>query len=445
MRAARFVVLFSLVAVLCLGGGVRAQEPVRTGSIEGTVQSKEGSNAGVEVTAIETATGQAYFRKTNEQGRFRFSGLPPGEFQVFAAAEGFYPVWETGTVDVETPWRPELSTETRVVREHFRFLDFSRTAIDIFRLNSVICFGVIKSVERLPESPKDAQEGTFRVTVSVKNILKGKDVPDTIAVKQAFGLLQTPSLRAGQEVLLLLESSVLEVGSGIMPGYLLFYPEFEARDIFLRPRMWQLFEMTRAHRVSRPELVKWLFEGIESGEFRLGSALDASAILTRSREMANSPVKKSGPVDPFDLADPRQPLFSEAQIKRMSEVVFQDDSMMWADLGVIQLLIDLEYPEVEGLLFAQIEKRKFNWTEPTGDLLRLHSSLRKETEPGRLAKLFEGVRSAVYHRVEQEGSDGKRRTPYERISKVWLLAGPHLSLILKSYLWTVEHPAKDTK
>lgn len=108
MRIVRFAILFSMLALLCFGGTALAKESAPTGRIEGTLRLKEGSNAGVEVTAIETATGQPYFTKTDEKGRFRFSELPEGEVTVFSTGGWYSPVSVTGMVGGGRVWQPEL-------------------------------------------------------------------------------------------------------------------------------------------------------------------------------------------------------------------------------------------------------------------------------------------------------------------------------------------------
>ncbi len=441
MRAARFAALFSLVAVLYFGGIVRAQEPAWTGSIEGTVRVKEASNAAVEVTAIEADTGRPYFTKTDERGRFRFTGLPAGEFQVFAATEGFYPVWETGTVDVETPWRPELLLKTRIIRggQPLQRLELIFLALERFRSASSIYFGVIESAEKLPKPEDDGSADTFRVTVIVREVLKGKQTSDWVSVEQKFGILQASSIVPEQEVLVFVPAS--ENVSGNRRGYFFLYPEIDGREIFLQPLLWELFEMARTNHVSRPELIEWLTRGIENKGTRGTAAAEARSILRRKEE--NSSTRKSRSEDSFDLADPEQPLFSEGQIKRIADVVFQDDEMVETDIGVVRLLIGLKYPPTEKLLLNRIEKRKTDWTEPTATLLQLHSSLREEEESKRLAKLFEEVQTAAAVRISLETPE--KMTPHEQSSKARLLAGPPLSLILKSYFWTLEHPAKDVK
>jgi hypothetical protein len=444
MRTVRFAILFSMLALLCFGGTALAQESARTGCIEGTVRLKEGSNAGVEVTAIETATGQPYFTKTDEKGRFRFSELPPGEFQVFTATERFYPVWETGMVNIETPWQPELLIERRMRLKtpngltHIIFY----AALERFRESAAVCLGTITSISLIPGT-SDSTGQKYLLGVVVQENLKGEVATRWVTVEATFNQPFAETVQPGREILVCFTKAGPATELSIRRFFLV--PESPSKIWALDRRLWQLVSMVRLNRATRPELVEWLITGIVEKETREQTTWEALNILKRGRAETKSEIEEIGNPDPFDLAVDGQPLFSEAQTKRIADVIFQDDSMLRTDLEVIRLLIDLKYPQAEELLLAQIEKRKNDWTGLTGNLLLLHSSLRKEKEPERLAKLFENVQSAASLRVALENPNQTQMTQDERISKVRALAEPQLLAILKSYLWTIEHPAKDAQ
>lgn len=444
MRAARFAALFSLMAVLYFGGIVRAQEPVRTGSIEGTVRVKDAFNAGVEVTAIEADTGRPYFTKTDERGRFRFSGLPPGEFQVFAAAEGFYPVWEVGTVEAETTWRPELSTETRVRLRRSVGLT-SRIffpALDIFRGADAVCLGTITSIHREPGISDDT-DWKCSLNVAIQSNLKGEATPRWITVEAEYRREFAENIQLGRQILVCFGRA--DTVSGLAVQRFFLFPKNPSPMWAWHQRIWELVSIAQAGQTTRPELVEWLVTGIVEKRTRDQATLEVLNILKRSRGEKRADTGNIDQSDPFDLADPEQPLFSEAQMKRIADSIFQDDAVTETDLDVARLLIGLKYAGSEKLLLTRIEKRKTDWTGPTGNLLRLHSSLKTEKEPGRLANLFESVQFAARMKVYLENPNQTQMPVEEQVSRMRVLAEPQLLAILKSYLWTVEHPAKDAK
>ena len=71
-------------------GSIYCQESVSYGGISGTVDDPSGSPmANVRVTASAGPTGQTFRSSTDERGRFRFSYLPLGPYQVTGHRDGF--------------------------------------------------------------------------------------------------------------------------------------------------------------------------------------------------------------------------------------------------------------------------------------------------------------------------------------------------------------------
>src|ERR1700733_12436511 len=81
-------ILLLLLAVVLLPLAVRAQNT--TSSLTGTVTDSSGASvAGADVTVANTATGVEYRAKTNQQGLYRVSQLPPGNYSMKVENAGF--------------------------------------------------------------------------------------------------------------------------------------------------------------------------------------------------------------------------------------------------------------------------------------------------------------------------------------------------------------------
>jgi hypothetical protein len=86
----RRILLLLLLAVVLLPLAVRAQNT--TSSLTGTVTDSSGASvAGADVTVANTATGVEYRAKTNQQGLYRVSQLPPGNYSMKVENAGFAP------------------------------------------------------------------------------------------------------------------------------------------------------------------------------------------------------------------------------------------------------------------------------------------------------------------------------------------------------------------
>src|SRR5262245_54475516 len=85
----RFGVFVMLAAVL-LSASVAAAQIGGSGSIQGTVLDASGAALpGATVTATNVATGIATVRQATGAGVYSVSPLPPGEYRVTVALEGF--------------------------------------------------------------------------------------------------------------------------------------------------------------------------------------------------------------------------------------------------------------------------------------------------------------------------------------------------------------------
>ncbi|MFP5287258.1 MAG: carboxypeptidase-like regulatory domain-containing protein, partial [Thermoanaerobaculia bacterium] len=89
----RLIVLGVLVAALSLAVPLGAQ--LQTGSLFGIVADPQGAPLpGATVTL--SGGGAPQVQTTDETGRFRFPGLPPGEYDLEARLDGFSPVEYSG-------------------------------------------------------------------------------------------------------------------------------------------------------------------------------------------------------------------------------------------------------------------------------------------------------------------------------------------------------------
>ncbi|MGH9163716.1 MAG: TonB-dependent receptor domain-containing protein [Vicinamibacteraceae bacterium] len=99
--------LAAMVAVLAVGGTVRAQES--RGAIEGSVTDASGAVLpGVTVTIVNTATGVSTSAVTNERGSFVVPFLTSGTYDVSAEVEGFRKAQRRG-VQIRVADRVELN------------------------------------------------------------------------------------------------------------------------------------------------------------------------------------------------------------------------------------------------------------------------------------------------------------------------------------------------
>ncbi len=83
----RYTCVFALAALLAAG---LAQAQVATGSVKGSVvDSSSAAMPNTKVELVNSGTGQTWVRTTAADGSYTFTELPPGEYEVRAAASGF--------------------------------------------------------------------------------------------------------------------------------------------------------------------------------------------------------------------------------------------------------------------------------------------------------------------------------------------------------------------
>lgn len=105
-RTGLAVALFSCLIALCVFAPPALAQTGSTGALTGTVTDQSGSViVGAKVTITSLATGQARTASTGADGSYRFALLPPGNYSVTFAANGFKTVTVPSvTVNVtETP------------------------------------------------------------------------------------------------------------------------------------------------------------------------------------------------------------------------------------------------------------------------------------------------------------------------------------------------------
>ena len=86
-----FSVLLILIALLCFSGILLAQSS--TATLSGTVEDQNGAIvAGANVALVNLVQGSQRLATTNDEGRFVFPQLAPGQYSVTATREGFAPV-----------------------------------------------------------------------------------------------------------------------------------------------------------------------------------------------------------------------------------------------------------------------------------------------------------------------------------------------------------------
>jgi hypothetical protein len=88
-----------LSAVFCVLAGMRAMAQLPTGNILGTIKDPSGSLVpGAKVTAKNSDTGAARTYTTGEDGFYRFSAMPVGNYQLQVESKGFSTLVEEGIV-----------------------------------------------------------------------------------------------------------------------------------------------------------------------------------------------------------------------------------------------------------------------------------------------------------------------------------------------------------
>jgi hypothetical protein len=124
-----------MITALLLALGVPALAQLQSGNLFGTVNDPDGSPLpGVTVTL--TGAGAPQIQVTDEQGRFRFPGLPPGSFSVEAQLEGFGAVRQDNVVvnigrntDISLAMRAEVTDVINVLAEQPAMLDTRRISV----------------------------------------------------------------------------------------------------------------------------------------------------------------------------------------------------------------------------------------------------------------------------------------------------------------------------
>src|SRR6185369_15819689 len=106
----RFVLV---VALIYLGGMSSAMGQRITASLVGTIRdSSDATIPGATVTVTNTGTHTSTTIKTDGEGQFVFSNLPPGPYSILAAATGFKRFVRSGVVlDVDQTAHLDLTLE----------------------------------------------------------------------------------------------------------------------------------------------------------------------------------------------------------------------------------------------------------------------------------------------------------------------------------------------
>jgi hypothetical protein len=89
-----FVISFLGIAYFCFGvSSIDAQQNISAATLSGVVEDRDGAVIpGADVSAANLETNQTVSVKTDAEGRFRFSYLPVGDYQLKAQAQGFTPI-----------------------------------------------------------------------------------------------------------------------------------------------------------------------------------------------------------------------------------------------------------------------------------------------------------------------------------------------------------------
>jgi hypothetical protein len=89
----------ALLLLLVASGSASAQGVGASGNISGTVTDPSGAVLPkANITAVETAKGGRYATATDDSGRYQFTGLPPGAYDVTAQIAGFQTQTQKGAV-----------------------------------------------------------------------------------------------------------------------------------------------------------------------------------------------------------------------------------------------------------------------------------------------------------------------------------------------------------
>ena len=80
----------TMVALMLLAGGTRANAQATTATLVGTVTDTTGAALGnATVTITNQSTGQTYVHQTNDSGNYEFTLLPPGVYSMQVIDTGF--------------------------------------------------------------------------------------------------------------------------------------------------------------------------------------------------------------------------------------------------------------------------------------------------------------------------------------------------------------------
>src|SRR5580704_1140734 len=81
---------FTFALLLAFGGQALMAQSAGTSGLAGTVKDPSGASIpGVTVTATQIGTGQVRTATTGSAGDYRFNLMPPGDYRVRFAANGF--------------------------------------------------------------------------------------------------------------------------------------------------------------------------------------------------------------------------------------------------------------------------------------------------------------------------------------------------------------------
>jgi hypothetical protein len=473
MRVVRFVVLFSLVMVLCFGGVVRAQEPVENqpvtdkpavvafssrdevtqtdgafASVRGTVRRADGGETRAILTLVNVRTGQYFVEAIRENGTFLFNHLPVGEYGLFAQGMDyhFFPTVRRQTLNAGQNWRAEivLENEAPFITRNVRIESPVRPFL-LLRNSDAVVYGKIEKIEELDSTVDPDSDGgpdiryvTCELTIRTRRVVKGTSMPKKFSVRHEFvqGKADQPTL--GDEVLLFLEQFGAKewvISNLTKPG---------SKD-GISKRMKEFVALTRHRTPDREIFAEWLVQGVVEPESRFPASEELLAEFPvpedfDERSGDDFRRQEKNERDPFRLSQGGDDFLTQGQKERLVRALFETQTVGNLDLAFVAIVLRFGHPDTPAYLAEQLRQQADKPSEVTSCLLAYLAESSADTRLKRFSQLtgrIEGLRDAGrsgpaegYDLTEQEKNFLTAR------DSAWF----ELQALIRAALWAYDHP-----
>lgn len=411
-------------------------------SVIGTVRRSGGGSAKATTTLINSATGEYFISTVSEDGGFRFSNLPGGEYRLFVQEmdNNYFPETRGRVVNAGQMWRTDI-----VLNQQTSVVEGGPMGVNLDSLNDWILsdnpslYARVVSISPVSgqETPEMASEPkiAYRVVLEVDKHLRGKPMAHRFEVQKTFDRETPVPIAPGNIVFLrLFENTDNYVPLVMMPIDRPSGPEANFYREFVR--------LTYSRTPSRKDVIEWLVKGaIDPGSRSTAAGEMFNAIENWGRLQAQGPTLSR--TDPFNIAADGSDFLSPAQKNRLMRALAETTRLGESDRSLVLLVARFKHPDLVPFLVRYLRENAELPGE--GNFLALET-LAKNTYNGGIENMYslyvqveDSNRSALYFTTP----DAKDEKPLDE-EAVKLEARKHaraeLEALIRAALWAYDHP-----